>query len=96
MSSLLKRGIESGALALTSSISKKECLEDGYPLSQINKLVDATVSGHEFLTFMEAFLGYDQIQMVPEDEEKITFTTDRGPFYYRVMSFGLKNIGVTY
>ena len=34
--------------------------------------------------------------MVPEDEEKIVFVTDRGLYCYRVIPFGLKNAGATY
>ncbi|XP_038973590.1 uncharacterized protein LOC120105313 [Phoenix dactylifera] len=31
------------------------------------------------------------IQMAPEDEEKIAFVTDKGLYCYKVMLFGLKN-----
>lgn len=34
--------------------------------------------------------------MAPEDEEKIIFITDRDLFYYRIMPFGLKNVGAMY
>ena len=34
--------------------------------------------------------------MYPKDEDKITFTTDCGLYCYKVMSFGLKNVGATY
>ena len=34
--------------------------------------------------------------MKQEDKEKTTFVTLQGTFYYKVMSFGLKNVGVTY
>ncbi|KAH0969503.1 hypothetical protein GBA52_028641 [Prunus armeniaca] len=34
--------------------------------------------------------------MNPTDREHTTFITDRGLYYYNVMSFGLKNAGVTY
>ena len=73
----------------------KACLKDSYPLPRIDQLVDAT-SGHELLTFMDAFFGYNQIRMAPEDKEKTTFITNRGLYCYRVMPFGLKNAGVTY
>ena len=45
---------------------------------------------------MDAFVNYNQIRMAPEDEEKIAFVTDRGLFYYRMIFFGLKNVGATY
>ena len=73
----------------------KACPKDGYPLSRIDQLVDATL-GHELLTFMDAFSGYNQIRMAPEDEEKTAFITDRGLYCYRVMPLGLKTIGTTY
>ena len=34
--------------------------------------------------------------MSPEDEDKTAFTTNRGLYCYKVMPFGLKNIGATY
>ena len=58
-------------------------------------LVDATV-GHELLSFMVAFSGYNQILMHPDDQEKMAFITERGIFCYKVMPFGLKNAGATY
>ena len=45
---------------------------------------------------MDGFSGYNQIKMAPEDMEKTTFVTLWGTFYYKVMSFGLKNAGATY
>ena len=30
------------------------------------------------------------------DEEHTSFITDRGFYYYKAMSFGLKNVGATY
>ena len=48
----------------------KTRLKDSYLLSQIDQLVDTT-SGHELLTFIDAFSDYNQIQIAPEDKEKI-------------------------
>jgi len=45
---------------------------------------------------MDGFSGYNQIKMVPEDMEKTTFVTLWGTLYYKVISFGLKNVGATY
>ena len=47
------------------------------------------------MTFMDAFSGYNQIMMHPDDREKTTFITDRGTYCYKVMPFGLKNAGAT-
>ncbi|XP_020228479.1 uncharacterized protein LOC109809548 [Cajanus cajan] len=48
------------------------------------------------LSFMDAYSGYNQIRMHPADEDKTAFIADQANFYYRVMSFGLKNAGATY
>lgn len=69
--------------------------KDGYPLLRIDQMVDAT-SSHDFLNFMDTFFGYNQILMVPKDEEKIAFIIDRDFFYYKVILFDLKNVGATY
>jgi len=64
-------------------------------LPKIDQLVDST-AGHKLLTFMDTFSGYNQIQMVEEDQEKTAFVTSQGLYCYRVMPFGLKNVRATY
>ena len=73
----------------------KACPKDNFPLSRIDQLVDST-AGHKLLTFMDAFSGYNQIKMAKEDQEKTAFITSQGLYYYKVMPFGLKNVGATY
>ncbi|RDX96592.1 hypothetical protein CR513_20731, partial [Mucuna pruriens] len=73
----------------------KACPKDSYPLPGIDRLVD-NVAGFTFLSFMDAYSGYNQIRMHPHDEEKTTFITEEGAFCYQVMPFGLKNAGATY
>ncbi|KAL5785135.1 hypothetical protein ACOSQ2_007527 [Xanthoceras sorbifolium] len=73
----------------------KACPKDSFPLPHIDMMVDAT-AGHELLSFMDAFSGYNQILMHPDDQEKTSFITERGIFCYKVMPFGLKNAGATY
>ena len=46
------------------------CPKDSYPLLRIDQLVEAT-AGHEFLSFMDAYSGYNQIKMHSPDEDKI-------------------------
>ncbi|RDX83098.1 hypothetical protein CR513_36014, partial [Mucuna pruriens] len=69
--------------------------KDNFPLPHIDTLVDNTAQ-HAFFSFMDGFSGYNQILMAQEDQEKTTFITLWGTFYYRVMPFGLKNMGATY
>ena len=73
----------------------KACPKDSYPLPRADVLVDSTTR-HQLLSFMDVFLGYNQIQMYEDDQEKTSFVTSQGLFYYRVMPFGLKNAGATY
>ncbi|CAL9012450.1 unnamed protein product [Prunus brigantina] len=73
----------------------KACPKDSFPLPRIDQLVDAT-AGHELLSFMDAYSGYNQIFMHPTDREHTAFITDRGLYCYNVMPFGLKNAGATY
>ena len=58
-------------------------------------LVDA-IAGHALFSFMDGFSGYNKILMAPKDMEKTTFITEWGVYCYRVMPFGLKNVGATY
>ena len=71
------------------------CPKDPYPLPSIDQLIDAT-AGHLMLSFMDAFSGYNQIKLSPEDREKTSFITHRGVYCYKVMPFGLINAGATY
>ena len=73
----------------------KACPEDSYPLPRIDQLVDST-AGHQLLSFMDAFSGYNQIRMDEANQEKTSFVTSQGLFCYEVMPFGLKNVGATY
>ena len=69
--------------------------KDSYPLPHIDHLVDST-AGHQPLSFMDAFLRCNQIKMDEADQEKTSFITSQGLFCYKVMPFGLKNVGATY
>ncbi|XP_074277819.1 uncharacterized protein LOC141601433 [Silene latifolia] len=55
----------------------KACPKDPFPLPHIDAMVDAT-AGHEVLTFLDAWSGYNQIKMHPQDQEKTAFMSKRG------------------
>nr|XP_023896956.1 uncharacterized protein LOC112008835 [Quercus suber] len=70
---------------------------------KVNKLLAANFirevyypEWHKLLTFMDAFSGYNQIQMAEEDQEKTAFVISQGLYCYKVMPFGLKNASATY
>ena len=48
------------------------------------------------MSFLDAFQGYHQIPLALNDQEKIAFVTPIGNYHYKVMPFGLKNVGSTY
>ena len=73
----------------------KASSKDDFPLPHINVLVDNT-AGHALLSFMDGFLGYNQIKMAQEGMEKTSFITPWGTHCYKVMPFGLKNAGANY
>ena len=69
--------------------------KDDFPFRHIGVLVDNTVES-ALMSFMDGFLGYNQINMVTKDITKTIFTTEWRIYCYTVMPFGLKNAGVTY
>ena len=89
---MVKKPNEKCRICIDYTDLNKACLKDSFPLPRIGQLMDTT-TGHELLSFMDTYSSYNQIRMCPEDEDKMTFTTDRDLHYYKVMSFSLKNAG---
>ena len=71
------------------------CLKDEFPLPITDVMIDNTC-GFERMSFMDGFLGYNQIKLCPEDKKHTSFQTPLGVYCYTVMPFGLKNAGATY
>ena len=92
---LVKKANGKWRLCIDFTDINKACPKDSFPLQQIDLILDAT-TGHELLSFMNAFSGYNRISMDPGDQEKTSFVTAQGTYCYRVMPFGLKNAGATY
>ncbi|XP_019192761.1 PREDICTED: uncharacterized protein LOC109187068 [Ipomoea nil] len=68
---------------------------DPYPLPSIHQMVDET-AGADLMSFMDALKGYHQFIMAHEDESMTAFVTPDGLYWYKVMSFGLRNARATY
>ncbi|XP_070039291.1 uncharacterized protein [Nicotiana tomentosiformis] len=51
---------------------------------------------YEAMSFMDGSSSYNEIRMAPKDKELTAFLTPKGIYYYKVMPFGLKNVGATY
>ena len=92
---LIKKANDKWRLCIDFTDVNRACPKDSFPLPRIDLIVDATAS-HELLGFMDAFSGYNQISMDPDDQENTSFVTGQGTYCYRVMPFGLKNAGATY
>ena len=73
----------------------KACPKDPFPMPRIDRLVDSTM-GHPRMSFLDAFQGYHQIPLAADDQEKTAFVTPIENYHYKVMPFGLKNVGSTY
>ena len=59
----------------------KVSLKDNYPLPKMDKILQKVV-GSERISTMDGFSGYNQIKVMPEDQEKTSFTTPWGTFMY--------------
>lgn len=68
----------------------KACPKNSFPLLRIDQLVDDT-AGHELLSFIDAYSGYNLNLMYALDEEHTSFITNKRLYCYKVLPFGLKN-----
>ena len=64
-------------------------------MPRIDQLVDLTTR-HKLLSFMDAFSEYNQILMDEDDQKNTSFVTSQRLYCYKIMPFGLKNVGATY
>ncbi|RYA56918.1 hypothetical protein DD599_25980 [Enterobacter cloacae complex sp. CH23B] len=68
---------------------------DHYPLPYSENVLER-VAGKEAYSFLDGYLGYNQITMALEDQAKTAFITEFGMFAFRVMAFGLTNSPATF
>lgn len=54
------------------------------------------VTGSKMMSMLDGFSGYNQVEVLEQDQHKITFTTPWGTFAYHIMPFGLINVGATF
>nr|GEW21006.1 reverse transcriptase domain-containing protein [Tanacetum cinerariifolium] len=69
--------------------------KDHFPLPFMDQMLER-IAGNEYYFFLDGFLGYFQIPIDPQDQEKTTFTCPYGMFAYRRMPFGLCNAPGTF
>jgi hypothetical protein len=85
----------SGCLCMDFTSLNKVCPKDQYPLPRIDQFTDSTAKC-DLLCFLDAFLGYHQIKMAKEEEEKTAFITPCRLYCYICLPFGLRNVGATF
>jgi hypothetical protein len=69
--------------------------KDNFSTPFIDPIVD-DCAGSEIFSLMDVFSKYNQINIVPEDQNKTYFICPWGTFTYRKLPFGLKNVGATF
>ena len=73
----------------------KVTLHDYFPLPFIDHVCN-TLLGKKYFSFLYGYNGYNQVQIVEEDQENTTFTCSCGTYAYRVLPFGLCNTPATF
>jgi hypothetical protein len=69
--------------------------KDNYSLPKMEHILQR-VTGASMMSMIDGFSGYNQVSVLPEDRENMTFTTPWGTFMYAKMPFGLMNAGATF
>ena len=57
----------------------KACPRDPFPLPRIDQVIDST-AGCELLSFLDAYSGFHQIPLNPDDQIKTAFITPHGAY----------------
>ena len=70
--------------------SNDVCLYNPFPAPFTNDILES-VGVQEFFSFIDGFLGYQQIRIAKEGRHKTTFLTECGFFQYMVMPFSFNN-----
>ena len=62
----------------------KASRKDHFPLPFIDQLLER-LANHSFFCYLDSYLGFFQISIHPDDQEKITFTCPYGIYAFRVV-----------
>jgi hypothetical protein len=73
----------------------KSSRKDNYPLPKMEHILQRVTSASR-ISMIDGFSGYNQISVLPDEREKIAFTTPWGTFMYAKIPFGLMNEGETF
>ena len=70
-------------------------MKDNYPLPKMDHILQKVVRA-EIISMMDGFSRYNHIKVLPEYQEKTTFTTPWSTLMYTKIPFGLMNVGATF
>ena len=78
-------------------LTEVEFLEekDHFSMPFMDQMLDR-LAGKGWYDFLDGYLGYNQISIASEDQDKTTFTCSYGTFAFKSMSFGLCNAPATF
>lgn len=74
---------------------KRATMIDPFPTPFSDKILNE-VPGHECYSFIDVFIGYNQVPIAKQDQHKTNFVCEFGSFTYRKMPFGLMNAHVVF
>lgn len=81
--------------SLHELLSPQKTKEGSFSLPFIDQMLDCLAS-KKYYWFWDRYSGYNQTTIVPEDQEKMTFTCPYGTFVFRMMQFRLCNAPATF
>ena len=70
-------------------------IKNSWPLPRTDDCFDA-LTGSQWFSTLDLCSGYWQVEMSEQDKPKTAFTTGKGLYQFRVMSFGLCNAPATF
>ena len=76
---VLTRTVSGWRICIDNRKLNKATRKDHFPLSFLDQMLHR-LAGYEFYCFLDGYLGYNQIGITPEDQEKTTFTCPYGAF----------------
>ena len=73
----------------------KACPKENFPTLHIDQMFD-NYAGSDIFSFMGGFSSYNQIEIFPVDQHKMTLIFPWGTFTYRKLPFVLNNAKYTF